>query len=195
MDFLLLIFLVFYSIILHEISHGYVAYKLGDPTAKYEGRLSLNPLVHLDPFGTLLLPLFTAFFFNGLIFGYAKPVPYNPLYFKDKNRDPILVALAGPLVNLGLALFFLFLHKQNFLPQFSSVFFSVFRINLILALFNLLPLPPLDGSKLYLLFIPFEEYAFLEAYGFVFVILFLLLFNDPLFFLFNKIIDFVYNLF
>jgi len=190
MEVLIVIFLIFYSIVLHEIAHAYVSYKLGDPTAKYEGRISLNPLVHIDPLGTVLIPLFTFFSF-GFIFGYAKPVPYNPENLKNKIRDPILVALAGPLTNILILIFFLFLYKQNLSPLINEISFYLVRTNLILALFNLLPIPPLDGSKLYLLFLSLDEYIVLESYGFVFLVLFLILFQDIFFYLVNKIFLFL----
>jgi len=186
MEILITLFLIFYSIVLHEVAHGYIAYKLGDPTAKYEGRLSLNPFVHIDPLGTILLPLFTFFSF-GFVFGYAKPVPYNPENLKDRIKDPILIALAGPTVNLLLLILFLFLYKQNIDPLINQISLYLVRTNLILALFNLLPIPPLDGSKLYLLFMPLESYILLETYGFAFLILFLIFFQNFFFYLINKI--------
>jgi Zn-dependent protease len=190
METLIILFLIFYSIVLHEISHGYVAYRLGDPTAKYEGRLSLNPLVHIDPLGTILLPLFT-YVSLGFVFGYAKPVPYNPENLKDKIKDPILIALAGPITNIFILLFFLFLYKQNLNPLINEISFNLIKTNLVLALFNLLPIPPLDGSKLYLLFMPLESYILLEAYGFAFIILFLLFFQNAFFYFINKIFLFL----
>ena len=102
MDIIFIIFILLYSIILHEISHGYVAYQLGDPTAKYEGRLTLNPISHIDPIGTILLPTLT-FFTAGFVFGWAKPVPYNPYNLKNPEKDSIYIALAGPLTNILLA--------------------------------------------------------------------------------------------
>jgi len=107
MDIILIFLILLYSIILHEISHGFVAYKLGDPTAKYEGRLTLNPISHIDPIGTILLPMLT-YFTSGFIFGWAKPVPVNPLNFENPNKDMAKVALAGPLTNLFLVFVFLF---------------------------------------------------------------------------------------
>ena len=153
--------------------HGYVAYKLGDPTAKYEGRLTLNPVSHIDLFGTIFLPTLT-FLTTGFIFGYAKPVPYNPYNLKNLKRDPILIALAGPLTNIILALIFSFFYK--FFPL-DALIYGV-RINLILAIFNLLPIPPLDGSKLLLLKIPLEIYQYLEIYGF-FIVFILIWFLFP----------------
>ena len=91
------------AIVLHEVAHGFAAYKLGDPTAKASGRLTLNPAAHVDIFGTIIMPAFLMFF-NMPVFGYAKPVPYNPMYFKDKRKDDLIVGLAGPAANLAMAL-------------------------------------------------------------------------------------------
>ncbi len=178
METILLILILLYSIILHEISHGYVAYKLGDPTAKYEGRLTFNPISHIDFFGTIILPFLT-FLTTGFIFGYAKPVPYNPYNLKNPQKDSILIALAGPLINIFLALFFSFLYKIFLFQQITN-FLSLLnygvRINLLLAIFNLVPIPPLDGSKLLLLKIPFHIYQYLEIYGFFLIFIFIWLF-------------------
>jgi len=185
MEIIFIFLILIYSIILHEVSHGFVAYRLGDPTAKYEGRLTLNPISHLDPIGTILLPLITFLAF-GFIFGWAKPVPYNPYNLKNPTRDSIYIALAGPLTNILLALIFAFLYK-NF---DSFIFLFGLRINLILAFFNLLPIPPLDGSKILLTKIPLEIYQYLELYGFVLVILFIVFFFPY----FSKFIDYLQNL-
>ena len=163
------------AIVFHEVAHGVAANALGDPTAKVAGRLTLNPLAHIDPFGTVLLPLLMAMM-NGPVFGYAKPVPYNPAYFADKRKGDLLVGLAGPAANLAMALigaalmwavwmsypawsgayttggiaagFFDFLF--TFLPMFTI-------INLYLMFFNLLPIPPLDGSSIFAFFCPKEH--------------------------------------
>ena len=160
------------AIVFHEVAHGVAANALGDPTAKVAGRLTLNPLAHIDPFGTVLLPLLMAMM-NGPVFGYAKPVPYNPAYFADKRKGDLLVGLAGPAANLAMSLigaalmwavwmsypawsgayttggiaagFFDFLF--TFLPMFTI-------INLYLMFFNLLPIPPLDGSSIFAMLIP-----------------------------------------
>lgn len=174
METLLLILIVAYSIILHEVAHGYVAYRLGDPTAKLAGRLTLNPLSHIDPVGTIVLPLIT-FFFSGFIFGWAKPVPYNPLYLGDPKRDAKLVGLAGPLTNIVLALIFSFLLRIGILANLTDVFFFALRINLLLAIFNLLPIPPLDGSKMYLPSLPIAMQVYLEQIGFIFVFIFVIM--------------------
>ncbi|MGI6567332.1 MAG: site-2 protease family protein [Limnochordia bacterium] len=166
---------ILFAISIHEFSHGMAAYKLGDPTAKYQGRLTLNPLAHLDPLGALMLVLFR--------FGWAKPVMVNPYYFKDRRRGMMLVSLAGPLANVVAAWFFRIL--LAFLPyQFSGQVGSVVYlflwlnivINLGLAAFNLLPVPPLDGSKILAGILP-ARYEFtwqrLEAYGPVILLLLL----------------------
>jgi len=166
----------------HEFSHGWMAYKLGDPTAKLAGRLSMNPLVHLDPFGTLMIFL--------VRFGWAKPVPVNPRYFKEPKRDMLLVSIAGPGANMLLAFVsgmvlrtfhagsFNFLPANILQPIYIMVKFSL-QINLALAIFNLLPVPPLDGSKiLYGILPPQYEYIYeyLERYG-PFVLMGLILFG------------------
>ena len=138
---------VFYSIILHEISHALAASWLGDDTAQRQNRLSLNPLKHIDLFGTIILPILL-YFSAGFVFGYAKPVPINPYNFKNFKRDSGLTAMAGPLANILIAIVFaLFYHlsSANLLIQTICVF--VIFMNLLLAFFNMLPFPPLDGSK------------------------------------------------
>jgi Zn-dependent protease len=171
MEIIFILFILLYSIILHEISHGYVAYRLGDPTAKYEGRLTLNPISHIDPIGTILLPILT-FLTSGFVFGWAKPVPYNPYNLKNPQKDSIYIALAGPLTNILLVLIFTFLYK--IFP--SNIFLFGLKINLILAFFNLIPIPPLDGSKILLTKIPLEIYQYLELYGFLLTIIFIIFF-------------------
>jgi Zn-dependent protease len=166
----------------HEFMHGWVAYKLGDPTAKIAGRLSMNPLVHLDPFGTIMIFL--------VRFGWAKPVPVNPANFRDPKRDMLLVSLAGPTANMTLAFLsglllrafhagsFNFIPANILQPFYIMVKFSL-QINLALAIFNLLPVPPLDGSKiLYGLLPPQYDHIYgnLERYG-PFVLMGLILFG------------------
>lgn len=188
----------FLSVVLHEISHGYIAYALGDPTAKSNGRLSLNPIRHLDVIGLISMILFR--------FGWAKPVPVNPYYFRHRKLGMALVALAGPISNLLLAFFgitivylltlipisseFLFLILQGFVD-----FFLIFAIlNIGLAVFNLIPIPPLDGSKVLFSFLPNQTYMKLmriEQYGFLILILLL---NIPLFESFiSTIRDWIYH--
>ena len=168
-----------YSVVIHEVSHGAVAYSLGDPTAKNLGRLTLNPLKHLDMFGSVMLPLIS-FFLGGFIFGYAKPVPYNPLNLSDRKYGPAKVAIAGPASNIFLAV--LFGITLRFLPDiFSSSLVPellgiVVMLNLFLAVFNLFPIPPLDGHWLLLTFLPArftEVRTFLYKYGLLLLFVFL----------------------
>ncbi len=151
------IIIILYSVTIHEVSHGLMANSLGDPTAKNLGRLSLNPIKHLDLFGSVLLPFFL-FITTGFAFGYAKPVPYNPNNLNDRKYGPVKVALAGPLSNLILALIFGF--SLRFMPDvFSSplipeLFSRIVILNLALAVFNMFPVPPLDGHWLLMAFLP-----------------------------------------
>ena len=157
------------ALTVHEYAHGWIAERHGDPTARYAGRLTLNPLSHLDPFGTLM------FFMAG--FGWAKPVPVNPGNLRDPKRDMIWVSLAGPGANVLCALVFgMILRTARLLPGVSqseivmSVLYLAVFFNLILAMFNLIPVPPLDGSKILMgLLPPRQEYRFreLERYGFL----------------------------
>jgi Zn-dependent protease len=171
------------AIVFHEVSHGYVANLLGDPTAKQRGRLSLNPLAHIDTFGTLVLPGLLILS-GGPVFGYAKPVPINPAYFQDRAKGMMLTGLAGPATNLALAL----VGTAVFWPAallggvvLSWVAFLAYYfvyINLILMAFNLIPVPPLDGSRAILpLLSPewrmryarFERYGILVIFGLIFI--------------------------
>lgn len=151
------------SITVHEFMHGWAAYKLGDPTAKNAGRLTLNPIKSIDPFGSILLPLI-GFLAGGWIFGYAKPVPYNPMYFKDLRKGELIVGFAGPSANLVLALvgaamswIALGLANAGIALQLAQaidlVGFSLARVNLVLMFFNLIPIPPLDGSSIVPMFL------------------------------------------
>lgn len=147
-----------YSVVIHEVSHGLIARSLGDHTAEDMGRLTLNPLKHLDMFGSILLPLFLVIISSPFVFGYAKPVPYNPHNLRDRKYGPAKVAFAGPAVNLTLAV--LFGLVLRFLPEalgnsiLPGLLGSIVQINLLLAIFNLIPIPPLDGHWLVLTFLP-----------------------------------------
>ncbi|OGN17674.1 MAG: hypothetical protein A3C88_01455 [Candidatus Yanofskybacteria bacterium RIFCSPHIGHO2_02_FULL_50_12] len=154
-----------YSVVIHEVSHGLAARSLGDNTAESMGRLTLNPIKHLDLFGSVLLPLFLLFAGTPFVFGYAKPVPYNPLHLRDKKYGPIKVALAGPLSNISIALIFGLLLRffpeslpvVGLLPQLLSI---IVAINLVLAVFNLFPVPPLDGHWVLVTLLPARFHAF-----------------------------------
>jgi Zn-dependent protease len=154
---LIALLILFVSIVFHEYAHGWVAYKLGDPTAKEAGRLTLNPLKHIDIFGTIILP-FILFKMSGGSFalGYAKPVPINPYHFKNPRRDVMWVGLAGPFVNFLTANFLLLLFKLLPHTFLSEIFLYAAAINLILAVFNLTPIPPLDGSRIITAFLPYK---------------------------------------
>jgi len=184
---ILQILILIFSIIIHEVSHGAVANHLGDPTAKYAGRLSLNPLKHLDPIGSVIVPIFLILTTGGA-FGWAKPVPINPFNFRDQKYGSLKVALAGPGINLVVALVFGLILRFSlaFIPYSLALAFSfIVSINIILAVFNLLPIPPLDGSYVLFTFLPYSMQKikiFLTQFGF-FILIFLIFFS-PLFFQF-----------
>jgi Zn-dependent protease len=180
--FLALPALVF-SIILHEVAHGYAAYRLGDPTAKYSNRLTLNPLAHIDLMGSIILPLILIVVHSPVLFGWAKPVPFNPYYFRNPKRGIMIVGAAGPLTNFALALISGLLF-QVFAPFGVVVgrFLAYFCVtNVVLGVFNLIPIPPLDGSRVMYGLLPerwLQSYMQLERYGFI--ILFVLLWGGAL---------------
>lgn len=169
------------AIVCHEAMHGFAAYKLGDPTAKRAGRLSFNPLKHIDPFGTVIMPLLLMAM-SMPVFGYAKPVPYNPAYFKDPKKGDLIVGLAGPAANLVLAVLAAFLAWVLYTPaqtlvvqnELFSYFYLMFLpmfalINLYLMFFNLLPIPPLDGSSIFAFILPkkyLPKYYQVQRYAF-----------------------------
>ena len=166
------------SVVIHEVSHGLMANRLGDPTAKDLGRLSFNPLKHLDFMGSFLVPLLLYVSRVGIIFGWAKPVPYNPYNLKNQKWGPALVAAAGPVSNFIIALFFgLVLRFVPAIPFATALAVSVIvYINILLGVFNLVPIPPLDGSKILAGFLPYRyerQLLMLERWGMFLVILFI----------------------
>src|SRR3990172_1766438 len=176
MEMLIAVIVLVFSAILHEVMHGYAADKLGDPTARLMGRLTLNPLPHIDPVSSILIPLMLIFSGSPIIFGAAKPVPVNPLNFRDGRKDMALVALAGPLTNITLAAVAAIIYHN--LPITLSFLNYVILINLTLGILNLIPIPPLDGSRIFSLVLPDDlarAYYSIEPYG-IFILLFLLFF-------------------
>jgi len=190
--------ILLFSVMIHEIAHGAVAYSLGDPTAKYQGRLTLNPIKHIDPIGSVFLPLVLLLLTagRGPIFGWAKPVPINPYNFKDQKWGNFKVAIAGPGSNFLIAIIFGLLIRFTSIPLTSPLilFFSIIIMqNLLLGVFNLIPVPPLDGSWIAFSLLP-EKFNnlknFLSQYG-MFILLFIIFFE------FNwiiKIIEFLFTI-
>jgi Zn-dependent protease len=171
--FALLLPIVLVSLTLHELAHAWVAWRLGDPTAKSQGRLTLNPIVHLDPLGTLMFVL-TALIAN-LPFGWARPVPVDPRYFRRAKEGMAIVAAAGPLMNFLLALVCWALVRHVELSgQWAEVLEKAYIVNLVLGIFNLIPVPPLDGSRIlgvvmddatYVRWIRLDQYGMLVVFG------------------------------
>src|SRR3989344_1150411 len=180
MDTLFQIAILVMSVVIHEVSHGYAAEILGDPTARLQGRLTLNPLKHLDPVGSIIVPLLTSL--SGFTCGWAKPVPYNPHNLRNQKWGELAVAGAGPLANILLVIIFGLLIRfagATFGADFANIAAVIIVINLVLAIFNLIPVPPLDGSKILWAFLPerfrqaresMERYSFLLVIVVIFTI-------------------------
>lgn len=210
-DLILFIIILIMSAVVHEVSHGLAAFWLGDPTAKYMGRLTLNPVKHLDLWGSFLMPVFLLLLSGGrFFFAAAKPVPYNPFNLRDQKYGPALVGAAGPVSNIAIALVFGIFLKifiatglvpapdvanlvgnifsgasllGSGLSAIGIIFVIIIYINILLAFFNLVPIPPLDGSKLLFAILPISEETkiYLEQYGLIFIIPVILLLSGPIF--------------
>ena len=178
---LIALIILLFSAILHEVAHGWIADRLGDPTARLQGRLTLNPIPHIDPLMSILLPLMLMFSGSPVIFGAAKPVPVDPFNLRDGKKDLAIVSLSGPLTNVLIAiiaaLILRVLQTQVFSPLLFVFLNQVVTLNLLLAIFNLLPIPPLDGSKVVAQFLPDKEaaaYLSLSSVGFLIIFVLLL---------------------
>ncbi len=217
-DIIFYILILLFSIVIHEVSHGFMAEYFGDDTARNEGRLTLNPLKHIDPFGSVILPAILVITQAPFFFGWAKPVPYNPNNLRDIKWGTFWVASAGVLANIFIAVIFgigsrfipIVQEIKQFIvvsfltnnmsglseilstgiwPKMFLIFSIIILVNLALAIFNLVPIPPLDGSKILFNFLPSSMYAvidFFEQYGFILLIIFIVFFADylaPLLFL------------
>lgn len=179
-DIIIYIVVIIFSVVIHEVSHGKVADELGDPTARLSGRLTLNPVPHLDLFGSIILPLFLIFSGTGFFIAWAKPVPIDTYNLKNPRKDSALISIAGPSANLILAIIssiLLYLLKYfdlSFLFIIGPILVSIIRVNVVLGVFNLLPIPPLDGFKIVGGILSEEkshEWYSLERYGFIFLLL------------------------
>ena len=192
-NFIFSIVILIFSVILHEVAHGFAAEMLGDPTARLQGRLTLNPLAHIDPFGSIILPAIS-YLFGGFIIGWAKPVPYNPYNLRNQRWGEAIVAGAGPATNIGIALIFGLFLRFSGIPvsvTILTIISTIVLINLVLAIFNLVPIPPLDGSKILFSIAP-NKLAnfrrFMERYSLLVILFFI-------FFLWQFILPIVYWLF
>jgi len=207
------------GVVLHEYAHGYIAYKSGDNTAKSLGRLTLNPIAHIDLFGSILLPLLLILINSGIVFGYAKPVPINPAYFRNYRKGIRYTSLAGPATNLIFAFvvglvyglfFYIFFKITNGMLMsgsfgfkafelISQIFQGIIYINIFLAILNFIPIPPLDGSKILASFLPDEamfKFLSLERLGFIFIFIFLFLCGRITIFwtAVSPLFNFIYNI-
>jgi len=196
-DAIFYIVILIMSVVIHEVAHGYMALRYGDKTAEYAGRLTLNPIPHLDLFGSILLPALLVLSGSPFLIGWAKPVPYNPNNLSDRKWGSIAVAAAGILANLAIAIFFGLILRFTMgttMPDgFTSIVSIIVLVNLVLAIFNLVPIPPLDGSKILYPLLPrsFQSIvSIIEQYSIVFLIIFIVFFSDVIY----PILSFMFHL-
>lgn len=170
------------AIIIHEVAHGFVADRLGDPTARLSGRLTLNPIPHIDIYGSIIIPLLLFLFHSPFIFGWAKPIPIDPYNLKNPKKDSALISLAGPLANIIFAVILsVFLRILLIILPLTApfdLFYFLIEINIILAIFNLIPVSPLDGEKILVGILPDKEARIIDAFlgRFGMILLFILIF-------------------
>ena len=211
---------LYLGVVFHEVAHGYIALKSGDPTARNLGRLTLNPIAHVDIVGSILLPILLILLKSGIVFGYAKPVPINPNYFRNYRKGIRYSSLAGPVTNLIVAFvlgslygLFIYIRKitgfslraeesliiwQQAVFIFNDVFENAIYINIFLAIFNLIPIPPLDGSNILATFLPGNAmYRFLSIgrFGFIFIFLILFLGGSKFWGITSQAVSYIFNAF
>lgn len=186
-DSIFYIVILIMSVVIHEVSHGFMAEYFGDDTAREAGRLTLNPIKHLDLFGSILLPAVLVLTHAGFLFGWAKPVPYNPNNLSNKKWGTIAVAGAGVLANFSIAIIFGIIIRvsANFAlpPSFYFITSAIVIVNLALGIFNLVPIPPLDGSKILFSFLPESAFSFIlayEQYSLILLLIFIVFFSNYL---------------
>lgn len=195
-DTIFFIVILIMSVVIHEVSHGYVAEYFGDDTARRAGRLTLNPLKHLDIFGSVLLPIILIVIRSPFLFGWAKPVPYNPYNLSNRKWGTFWVSAAGILSNIFLAVFFGMILRftvEGGISQSAYIISVIVLINLGLALFNLIPIPPLDGSKILFSLLPesaYPAFATLERYSLAILLLFIFFLADYIY----PVLTFFYKL-
>jgi Zn-dependent protease len=196
MDFIFQLAVLLISVVAHEVAHGAMAYYFGDPTAKNLGRLTLNPVKHIDLFGSIILPLILFFSGTGFIVGWAKPVPYNPYNLRNRKVGEFWVSIAGVIVNLLIALFFglalRFSLELGLSLAVQDIFTYIVAINLVLMVFNLVPIPPLDGSKILMAILPYRfenVIRSVERYGIYVLIVFIVFFSSVVGHIVNWLFD------